>query len=173
MRVLLLAVALPLLSSCQQGPAGPAGERGERGLQGTPGTRGDKGEPGAAVKVPHLIGPAGEDLGVYLTGNCALDENQREICLGGSDRIDFDTMGCIGQPYGTGTGIRKTQLIAGEKTYFRQSGPAVMVGNPMNSYALNGKCVDAQTFRNPVFPLEDTGMPIVVLDPSTLSIALR
>jgi hypothetical protein len=56
----------------QQGPKGDTGPKGDQGLPGPQGLPGTPGMDGQATKVPHLIGPGGKDLGLYVGLNTSV-----------------------------------------------------------------------------------------------------
>jgi hypothetical protein len=94
--------AIPAGPEGPRGEAGPKGDRGYKGDTGEPGVKGDKGETGAAAKLPRLISPTGDDLGIYMGGSTALVEYNSAALLvyyGFPPNVLFDRQDCKGNTY--------------------------------------------------------------------------
>jgi hypothetical protein len=74
-------------------PAGP---------RGAPGQPGHQGPPGAPARLPHLIAPNGDDLGILIDGNRAALEHGGEVLVvdyGASPPVLFGGPDCTGQAF--------------------------------------------------------------------------
>ena len=171
----------------ERGAKGEQGAKGDPGVQGAPGAAGvngaagAKGDPGEAAKVPHLIGPGGEDLGFYVGLNTAV------AILGGEafviryddpSPIFFDNAGCTGAAYWmpslrpankSNAVISPTgdlyRVIGGQKT--TQMLSALKVGD-------DGKALCfASVSPADAMPLKVTQYKVKRYDGSTLAVELR
>ena len=164
-----------------RGPAGPQGPKGDPGPMGAPGAQGmpgPVGPQGPATKVPHLIDPNGNDLGVYIGSNSSVfvvKQAPLVIRWDFASEIYFEGANCTGKthalPVPPVTG-GSAGVVSPDGTIFAQVPGAAAHFNFISYKVGNRLCVyhpDSQVG----YEIQDTGVPGRIFTEDQLTVDLR
>lgn len=159
----------------ERGAKGDPGEVGAPGLAGAPGANGQpgaKGDPGEAAKVPHLIGPMGEDLGFYVGPTTAIRiVNGVAVTINYVDPaiLLFAQNGCKGKAYiftvqGLAIYNKSLRFVSPDGTLFKlASGKQEQFTQGSAMSIVDGKALCANGSGGAIgYEVTDTGVPVVV-----------